>query len=860
MQEHHHAYANVPPFLEKFTASSWAKFLSDYEGYKGRGGTRPVKFLISTVVLRLISIRFPDVTEAEDDDFIEKVSGFFAPKSAIESFDRFKKLSMSAKQVSIDAVLNFILCFEKEESLCEVSLPTDKILKKAFIDSLRPIRLGARVAFREPKSLQEAKLYAIEEAEMLSRWSAEMAATSGADEERESSRKTVALKTEPLRHAVKKENEQNSVETLRWQPTCHECGEVGHIRPDCPKRKVNDQKFVPKPLVGSQPPRNVGSAKSVKPANVSSEASVPRIAVKLSGLFGDLNVSALFDTGASGCFIAKSLFGKVQEIGVAVRSCNKEVIVANKGKAVLSHEVECFLTFDPRPELPTGLKAKFVCHVLDTDEEVILGFGFLQNTGLLSLLAAPLTVPNEGTQMGEHPESTEADAMAVSKDQMPESTASDLVLKQGIKSLMKEFVDIFSDEPLSIPALVPPMPIVLRENAAPKSVPPRRMSPAMRQVVDNTVDSLLAQGIIRPSMAPISSPVVVVRREQKDPRLCVDYRELNANTVDMQFPMQNTHAILERLAGMRLFATMDLKSGFHQMPLEESAMPLTAFSTPSGLYEYTRIPFGLKNAPRYFQKVMTEVLSGLVGRGCEVFVDDICVCAASTEEFLSRLRPVFERLRTHGLRLKSEKCCFGVPEVAYLGHVANGDGVRILPSKQQAITGMVAPSSRAQLRSFLGFANYMRNFVPNFATLAAPLSALCSEKLAYEWTDECQNAFDRLKYAIVDASSLHHLDYAKEIILRTDASINGIGGVLLQRSEGKEQPVWYLSRKFTAAESKWSTIEQEAFAIFYCITELSHFLLGHRFVVETDHRNLVYLHQATAPKLVRWRLRLQESH
>eukprot|EP00762_Andalucia_godoyi_P005049 ANDGO_01498.mRNA.1 Retrovirus-related Pol polyprotein from transposon 412 len=256
---------------------------------------------------------------------------------------------------------------------------------------------------------------------------------------------------------------------------------------------------------------------------------------------------------------------------------------------------------------------------------------------------------------------------------------------------------------------------------------------------------------------------------------------------------------------------------------------------------------------------MMDVLSGLVGSICEVFVDDICVYAQTPEEFISRLRAVLLRLREYGLRLKAEKCKLGLSEVVYLGHVVSGHGLRISPDKQNVIASMTSPSSRPLLRSFIGLVNYMRSFVRNFSSIIAPLHALCSERSPFIWDEKCQDAFENLKAAIASAPLLHHLDYSQEIVLRTDASTVGIGGMLLQRTpDGQERPVWFLSRKFTPTESKWSTIEQEAYAIFYCITELSHFLLGHRFVVETDHRNLVYLHQSQTPKLVRWRLRLQE--
>eukprot|EP00762_Andalucia_godoyi_P007957 ANDGO_01279.mRNA.1 Retrovirus-related Pol polyprotein from transposon 412 len=196
--------------------------------------------------------------------------------------------------------------------------------------------------------------------------------------------------------------------------------------------------------------------------------------------------------------------------------------------------------------------------------------------------------------------------------------------------------------------------------------------------------------------------------------------------------------------------------------------------------------------------------------------------------------------------------------MVYVGHCVDGNGIHLTDDRIQGLLGLQPPKTTAQLRSFVGMANYMRAFIPHFAEIAKPLHRLCSDKVPFKWDAICDQAFADIKRAVASAPILYHLDYSKPIVLRTDASMIGIGGTLLQRADGVDRPVCYLSRAFSEAESRWSTIEQEAFAVYYCITSLSHYLLGHRFTVETDHRNLVYLEKSVVPKLVRWRLRLQE--
>eukprot|EP00762_Andalucia_godoyi_P008723 ANDGO_04722.mRNA.1 Retrovirus-related Pol polyprotein from transposon 17.6 len=537
-------------------------------------------------------------------------------------------------------------------------------------------------------------------------------------------------------------------------------------------------------------------------------------------------------------------------LGVTLRKSSREFTVASGQKVgsledvICPMQVKCCAT----PGLKRDLEIDTTFSVMDTGEELILGFPFLQSSGLLTILSATV--------------STEAVDETPFDSAFPSEDGGEVHIEKGplhedLVGLCNEFADLF-DDMSSKSADVIPMTITLKENASPRAVPPRRLSPENQEVVARQLQDLLQKGIIRPSNSPYASPIVLVRKDGKDPRLCVDYTQINSCTVDLKYPLQNAKELLDRMAGKKIFASLDLKSGFHQMPLDEKSIPLTSFATSHGLFEYTRVPFGLKNAPPFFQRAMNNVLAGLVGNGCEVFIDDIAVYGKDNVEFLRNLRAVFERLRAHNLKLKRAKCKLGLQEMVYVGHLVNGDGIRLTDERKQGLLKLQPPKTTAHLRSFMGLANYMRSFVPHFSEIAKPLNRLCSDKVAFAWDEKCEAAFAAIKSAISASSVLHHLDYTHPIVLRTDASTVGIGGTLLQRIHGDERPVCYLSRAFTPAESRWSTIEQEAFAVYFCVTSLSHYLLGHNFIVETDHRNLLYLEKSVVPKLIRWRLRLQE--
>jgi hypothetical protein len=576
------------------------------------------------------------------------------------------------------------------------------------------------------------------------------------------------------------------------------------------------------------------------------------------------------------CLVSPSVATALMRGGAVSKTRPTEIRTAG-GKVTVNEFITCQLSTKIQGR---GVRVELEAGIHDVGEELVLGFPFLQSAGLLSLLeeaaasacthargADRSVVPecptagmsvavssqggrnHDGSDGEDDLESDTLVAPTVSPDASPE-------LASAIRATLEEYSDLFDSLPPE-GALVDPMPIDLIPGEAPRTYNPRRLSPAMQQVVAREVEELLKAGVIVPSSSRFASPTVLVKKKDGGRRLCVDYRGLNRCTIDMKFPLPHTKTILERMAGRRIFATLDLRQGFHQIPLEQEARHLTAFSTPEGLYEYRRVPFGLKNSPSFFQQTMSRVLGGL-GGCCQVFIDDIVVFGDDQQSFIRNLVRVFDRLRQHQFRLKASKCRFGLSKVEYLGHMVSGEGIELSESKRSAIRNVREPSDVGQLRAFLGLANYFREFIPSYATMARPLTRLCSPKTRFTWSEVERTAFNEIKAAIISAPMLAHLDYDHEVVLRCDASLAGVGGVLLQRAGLEERPVAFVSKAFSPTEARWTTLEQECYAIYHCITALSHHLLGHKFTVETDHKNLVYLDKATSPKVVRWRLRLQE--
>ncbi|XP_061584211.1 uncharacterized protein LOC133449095 [Cololabis saira] len=286
----------------------------------------------------------------------------------------------------------------------------------------------------------------------------------------------------------------------------------------------------------------------------------------------------------------------------------------------------------------------------------------------------------------------------------------------------------------------------------------RRLPPSQYEQVKVHIQELLVRGVVRPSCSPYSSPIVVVFKKNGELRLCVDYRLLNAKTRKDAYPLPRIEESLDALTGAQLFSTLDLASGYNQVPMAEKDKAKTAFCTPFGLFEFNRMPFGLCNAPSTFQRLMERIFGDQSFQSVLLYLDDIVIFSSSFDQHLQRLDLILSRLKEHNLKLKLQKCHFFQSEVKYLGHVISASGVATDPSKISAVAEWARPTTCTELQSFLGFASYYRRFVAGFARHAAPLHRLVGEMggtkkgrtngkgvLSDRWSEECENAFQSLK-------------------------------------------------------------------------------------------------------------------
>ena len=379
------------------------------------------------------------------------------------------------------------------------------------------------------------------------------------------------------------------------------------------------------------------------------------------------------------------------------------------------------------------------------------------------------------------------------------------------------------------------------------------------------VTELLKNDIIKHSNSPYNFPLLIVPKKpdsqgQIKTRMVIDYRALNEKTISDAYPLPNICDILDQLGGAKYFSTLDLASGFHQIPMDPDSQQKTAFSSAYGHYEYKRMPFGLKNAPSTFQRLMDQVLSGLQGLELFVYMDDIVIYASSLEEHSHKLKRLLGRLKTAGLTLQPDKCYFLKKEIAYLGHIITRDGVKPDPRKIEAVREFPRPKTRKNIKQFLGLIGYYRRFIHEFAKIAKPLTLLTKLGIKYHWDQPQQEAFEKLRDLITTQPILQYPDFKKPFIVTTDASNYAIGAVLSQGKIGEDLPIAYASRTLNDAETRYATIEKELLAILFGVENFRPYLYGKNFTLVTDHRPLVWLHNVKNPgsRLVRWSLRLKE--
>ena len=404
--------------------------------------------------------------------------------------------------------------------------------------------------------------------------------------------------------------------------------------------------------------------------------------------------------------------------------------------------------------------------------------------------------------------------------------------------IVKEFPDVFPDDISSLPPdREVEFTIDLIPGTEPISIPPYRMAPAELRELKAQLEELLSKGFIRPSISPWGAPILFVKKKDESLRLCIDYKQLNRVTIRNQYPLPRIDELFDQLQGSRVYSKIDLRSGYHQLRVQKSDVPKTAFRTHYGHYDFLVMPFGLTKAPAAFIDLMNRVFQPYLDRFVIVFIDDILVYSGSSEEHSEHLRIVLQTLRERQLYAKLSKCQFWLDRVAFLGHVISVEGVSVDPKKIEAVVNWKPPKNVSEVRSFLGLAGYYRNFVEGFSKIAAPLTKLTRKDVKYDWVDACHQSFEELKGRLTSAPVLSLPNERDGFVVYSDTSRQGLGCVLMQN----DKVIAYASRQLKKHEENYPTHDLELTAVVFALKIWRHYLYGVSCRIFTDHMSLQYI-------------------
>lgn len=509
--------------------------------------------------------------------------------------------------------------------------------------------------------------------------------------------------------------------------------------------------------------------------------------------------------------------------------CPRVVNVANRSRSTISVKV-CNISAKPFTIRPKS------------------NFCQLQEVKVVDNLVSGQDLPNDS-------EKPDFESLGIKIDES--SLTADQILRA--KQVLGNWHEVFSKGPNDIGRTDIVKHRIVLEDEKPFKQPYRRIPPGMYEEVRQHVKEMLDSDVIRESDSPYSSNVVLVRKKDGSLRFCIDYRVLNNKTRKDAYMLPRFDDIIDSINGAKYFSKLDLRSGYWQVEIEEQDKPKTAFSVGKlGFYECNRMSFGLTNAPATFQRLMEKCMGEMHLREVLIFLDDILIYSRTFEEHVQRLEAVFSRLAEHNLKLKPSKCEFFKTSVTYLGHIVSEKGIETDPEKTSAVKSWPVPHNVKELRQFLGFVGYYRRFIKDFAKLVQPLNKLLQghvtdkktkqktkkkiKHVPWSWGDQEQEAFEKVKAALMQPPILAFANYKEPFILHTDASGYGLGAILYQKQDGLARVIAYASRGLKPSERNYPAHKREFLALKWAITDkFTDYLQGAKFEVVTDNNPLTYI-------------------
>ena len=431
----------------------------------------------------------------------------------------------------------------------------------------------------------------------------------------------------------------------------------------------------------------------------------------------------------------------------------------------------------------------------------------------------------------------------------------------SLKKVLAEHIDLFAGDKKTVGNIPGITHSIITGNESPSHVHQWRLPQSTKDIIKKTCKEMYEAGVIEPSSSPWLSPVVLVRKKNGDLRFCVDFRAVNKLTIADKFPLPRIEEILDDLGQTTYFTVLDARSAYWSIKMTEEDKPKTAFSDGSQLWQFKRMPYGLKNAPATFQRAMNTILTPVLGKHTLAYLDDIIVFSSTFDEHMINLKETLNLLSGAGLKLNLEKCNFCVRKIKYLGFIISSEGISPDPDKVKAINEMPPPKDVTGVRRLLGAVGFFRRHIKGFSAVASPLTNLTRKGVKFKWTSEHDESFRSLQHLLTTAPVLMRPDFSKPFELHTDASSIAIGACLVQRNEeGLPNAIAYYSRKLHGLEVRYSATDLEALAVVESVRHFNPYLYGRSFTILTDHKPLTYIFSKVtkSPRMTRWSHELSE--
>lgn len=570
---------------------------------------------------------------------------------------------------------------------------------------------------------------------------------------------------------------------------------------------------------------------------------------------GDLVINAVFDSGAECSVMRESIADKLP-------GSRRQVVSYLRGigpfPVISMSTLTAICVID-------DLHIEILFHVLPDYEmtsDVLIGANILHESGL------SVIITQDSAKLFHQPRVLHVQSNSPLFDDIDHDLTDETEIAQ-LLTLLKRYSDLFTRGFAKSRVNTGELEIRLKNKDKFVERRPYRLSPVEREKVKGIIAELIKNNIVRESKSPYSSPIILVKKKNGDDRLCVDYRELNSNTIRDHYPLPLVSDQIDKLAGGQYYNVLDMASGFYQIPISQDSIEKTAFITPDGLYEYLSMPFGLCNAPSVYQRCINRALGPLLNPGsanndhndsiAQVYIDDVISKSRDFPSGLAYLERILIALREAGFSVNIDKCRFFKRSIEYLGNVVENGQVRPSPKKIEALVKAPVPTNVKQVRQFNGLSGYFRRFIPDFARTMAPLYELTKQSTKWQWTQVHEQARQKVIHHLTTAPVLTIFQENKPIELFTDASSLGFGAVLIQIINDRQHVVAYFSMRTTEIESRYHSYELETLAVVRAIKHFRHFLYGRKFKVITDCNALkASKHkQELLPRVYRWWAYLQ---